>query len=265
LGGNVVTELKPGAEAALLGQDRNHPPDPVLAQWQYGSGRVAAWTPGLTAEWAGEWLERPLLFQDAARWIERGVAPPPLTPSLVPGNQRELEVAPTTLTGKPLELEGLEGQLRSAAGKTIPLRFEESAPSRWTAALPELPAGEYEYALTSFGAGSLTGTLAVPYAAEWKLGRVDTTPLGPLAAASDGTTLAVDDPAYIEGDERHIWWLFAAAALACFLVGAALRLIGGSAGREGRETRNRGSDLNRDQENGGDGDADPADLTAQPV
>ena len=28
LGGNVVTELKPGAEAALLGQDKDHPPDP---------------------------------------------------------------------------------------------------------------------------------------------------------------------------------------------------------------------------------------------
>jgi Ca-activated chloride channel homolog len=265
LGGNVVTELKPGAEAALLGQDKNHPPDPVLAQWQYGSGRVAAWTPGLTPEWAGEWLDRPRLFQDAARWVERGVAPPPLTPSLVPGDQRELEVAPTTLTGKPLELEDLEGQLRSAAGKTIPLHFEESAPSRWTATLPELPAGEYEYALSSFGAGSLTGTLAVPYAAEWKLGRIDTTPLGPLAAAAGGTTLAVDDPAYIEGDEHHIWWLFAAAALACFLVGAALRLIGGGGGRADDAGSHRDSDLNRDQENGGDGDADPADLEAQPA
>ena len=47
LAGNVVTEFKPGAEAALLGQDKDHPPDPVLAQWQYGSGRVVAWTPGL--------------------------------------------------------------------------------------------------------------------------------------------------------------------------------------------------------------------------
>ena len=262
LRGNVVTELKPGAEAALLGQDKNHPPDPVLAQWQYGAGRVAAWTPGLTPGWAGEWLRRPRLFQDAARWVERGVAPPPLTPSLVPGDQRELEVAPTTGTGKALELEALEGTLRSAAGKKIPLRFEESAPSRWTAPLPELPAGEYEYALTSFGAGSLTGTLAIPYAAEWKLGRVDTTPLGPLAAASGGTTLAVDDPGHIEGDSRHIWWLFAALALACFLVGAGLRLIGGGGGR--REPRNE--DLKRDRENPGDRDPDPSQLgEAQPA
>jgi hypothetical protein len=265
LGGNVVTELKPGAEAALLGQDKNHPPDPVLAQWQYGAGRVAAWTPGLTPEWAGEWLERPRLFQDAARWVERGVAPPPLTPSLVPGNQRELEVAPTSLTGKPLELEALEGTLRSAAGRTIALHFEESAPSRWTAPLPELPAGEYEYALKSVGAGSLTGTLAVPYAAEWKIGRVDTTPLGPLAAASGGTTLAVDDPGHLAGDSHHIWWLFAAAALACFLIGAVLRLIGRGGGREDPDPENRDPDQRQDRENGDDGDADPADLEAQPA
>jgi Ca-activated chloride channel homolog len=254
LGGNLVTELKPGAEAALLGQDKNHAPDPVLAQWQYGSGRVAAWTPGLTPGWAGEWLQWPRLFQDAARWVERGVAPPPLTPSLVPGNQRELEVAPTTTTGRAIELEGLEGTLRSAGGETITLHFEESAPSRWTVSLPELPAGEYGYTLGSVGAGSLTGTLAIPYPPEWKLGRIDTTPLGPLAAASGGTTLTGNDPGYIEGDSHHVWWLFAALALACSLIGAMLRLLDGSGARQGRDPRSRDSDLNSDQDNERDGD-----------
>jgi Ca-activated chloride channel family protein len=259
LGGNVVTELKPGAEAALLGQDRNHPPDPVLAQWQYGSGRAAAWTSGLTAGWAGEWLQRPRLFQDAARWVERGVAPPPLTPRLVAGDQREIEVAPTTLSGRSIELESLEGELRPAKGKTIDLHFEESAAGRWTAALPELSAGEYEYALGSIGAGSLSGTIAIPYAAEWKLGRVDTTPLGPLAAASGGTTLAVGDPGQIAGDSHHLWRLFAALALACFMVGALLRLIGaGGGGGEDHEAENR--------ENLGDRDPDPAQIgEAQPA
>jgi hypothetical protein len=227
LGGNVVTELKPGAEAALLGQDKDHPPDPVLAQWQYGSGRVAVWTPGLTPEWAGEWLQQERLFQDAGRWVERGVAPPPLTPSLAPGDQRELEVAPTTALGRPLEVASLEGTLTSPSGTRLaPLRFQESAPERWSAPLPRLPAGEYKYALTAVGAGSLTGTLAIPYPAEFGLGRIDTTPLGPLAAASAGTTLSALDPGVIEGSSHRIWWVFAALALVCFLVGAALRLLG---------------------------------------
>jgi uncharacterized protein YegL len=257
LGGNVVTELKPGAEAALLGQDKDHPPDPVLAQWQYGSGRVAAWTPGLTPEWAGEWLRHERLFQDAGRWVERGVAPPPLTPSLAPGDQRELEVAPTDSHGTSIVLETLEGTLTSPAGKATPLRFEESAPGRWTAALPALPAGEYDYALVSAGAGALTGTLAVPYPPEFRPGPIDTTPLGPLAATSAGTTLSAADPGAIEGSSHRIWWLFAAAALACFLVGAALRLLARGWGGEDDEPANR--------QDSSDRDADPADLQPDPV
>jgi uncharacterized membrane protein len=257
--GNVVTELKPGAEAALLGQDKDHPPDPVLAQWQYGAGRVATWTPGLAANWAGEWLERPRLFQDAARWSERGVAAPPLTPSLVPGDQSQVEVAPTDGAGKPIVLESLRGTLTSAkTGKSISLEFEEAAANRWLAPLPELPGGEYEYALTSRGAGSLTGLLAVPYPAEYRLGRVDTTPLGPLAAATGGTTLDVADPGHIEGSSHHLWWLFAALGLACFFIGAVLRLLARGWGGEDREANI--------PDNLPDSDPDPAaDLEAQPA
>jgi len=258
LGGNVVTELKPGAEAALLGQDKNHPPDPVLAQWQYGSGRVAVWTPGLTPEWAGEWLDHQALFQDAGRWIERGAAPPPLTPSLVPGDQRTLEVAPLDEKGQSIVLSSLEGSLTSPAGKRVPLRFEETAPGRWTAPLPALRGGEYEYVLASVGDGTLTGTLAVPYPAEFRLGRIDTTPLGPLASASAGTTLSAADPSVIEGSSHRIWWLFAAAALACFLLGAGLRLLARGWGGEDDEPSNR--------QDSSDRDADPAaDLQPEPV
>ncbi len=257
LGGNVVTELKPGAEAALLGQDKNHPPDPVLAQWQYGSGRVAVWTPGLAPEWAGEWLSHESLFQDAGRWVERGVASPPLTPSLVPGNQRELEVAPTTARGRSIVLATLAGTLTSSAGKSTPLRFEETAPGRWIAALPALPAGEYRYALTSEGAGSETGVLAVPYPAELRLGRIDTTPLGPLASASAGTTLSAGDPGAIKGSSHRIWWLFAAAALACFLLGAALRLLARGWGGEDDEPA--------DRQDSSDRDAGAADLQPDPA
>jgi Ca-activated chloride channel homolog len=257
LGGNVVTELKPGAEAALLAQDKNHPPDPALAQWQYGSGRVAAWTPGLTPEWAGEWLKEPQLFQDAARWVERGVAPPPLTPSLVPGDEHQLEVAPVDAAGRPIELESLEGTLTSPAGKATTLRFEEAASGRWTAPLPELKAGEYEYALSSVGAGSLTGRLAIPYPAEYRLGRIDTTPLGPLSYGAGGSPLSAADPGHIEGDSHHLWWIFAALGLIAFLAGAGLRLLGARADEDDSAPPKR-QDLP-------DRDPDSADLEAQPA
>jgi Ca-activated chloride channel family protein len=260
--GNVVTELKPGAEAALLGQDKDHPPDPVLAQWQYGAGRAAAWTPGLAASWAGEWLEQPRLFQDAARWSERGVAPPPLTPSLAASDQRQVEVAPVDAAGRPIALESLTGTLTSTgSGESTSLEFEQAASNRWVAAVPELPAGGYEYALSSQGAGSLTGLLAVPYSAEYRLGRVDTTPLGPLAAATGGTTLDVADPGHIEGTSHHLWWLFAALGLACFFLGAALRLLARGWGGEDDEAPSGDPDQGKLE----DGDPDPRGLQAQPA
>ena len=101
------------------------------------------------------------------------------TPSLAAANQRQVEVAPVDAAGRPIALESLAGTLSSpSSGDSIPLDFEEVASNRWVAAVPELPAGEYEYALSSRGAGSLTGLLAIPYSAEYRLGRVDTTPLG---------------------------------------------------------------------------------------
>jgi hypothetical protein len=233
----------------------------VLAQWQYGAGRVAAWTPGLTPGWAGEWLDHQRLFQDAGRWVERGVAAPPLTPSLAPGDQRSLEVAPTNEKGQSIVLSSLEGTLTGPAGKSLPLRFEETAPGRWTAPLPSLPAGEYEYVLASAGDGSLAGTLAIPYPAEFRLGRIDTTPLGPLAAASGGTTLSAADPGAIEGSSHRIWWLFAAAALLCFLLGAGLRLLARGWGGEDGEPSNRQDSTDRDA----DSPADPASLQPEPV
>ncbi|MBS1846080.1 MAG: VWA domain-containing protein [Actinobacteria bacterium] len=258
LGGNVVTELKPGAEAALLGQDKDHPPDPVLAQWQYGSGRVAAWTPGLSPAWAGEWLRHERLFQDAGRWVERGVAPPPLTPSLAPGDPRTLEVVPTNEKGQSIVLASLKGSLTSTAGRSVPLRFEETAPGRWAAPLPTLPAGEYEYVLESAGGGSLAGTLAISYPAEFRLGRIDTTPLGPLASASGGRTLSAADPGAIEGSSHRAWWLFAAAALVCFLIGAALRLLARGWGGEDDEPSNRQDSTDRDADPAADLQPDPA-------
>ncbi|MCL6610363.1 MAG: VWA domain-containing protein [Peptococcaceae bacterium] len=50
--GYTGTGIKDGAEL-LLESDSG---DPVLARWQYGLGRVAAWTPDLSGRWSREWI-----------------------------------------------------------------------------------------------------------------------------------------------------------------------------------------------------------------
>src|SRR5437660_4777948 len=42
----------------------SHKDDPVLAVWQYGLGRVAAWTSDALGLWTANWLR----WSNAARW-----------------------------------------------------------------------------------------------------------------------------------------------------------------------------------------------------
>ena len=240
LRGNVVTSLKTGAQADLLGQDKGHPPDPVLAQWQYGVGRAVTWAPGLEPAFAGAWAERPRLFQDAARWAERGVAPPALAPSVVPGEPRRLEID-TAASGARLGADRLRGSLRSPSGKARAVVFERTAPGRYVATVAGLREGVYGYAVAG-GGQRAAGLLAVPYPAERGPGRLEATPLGPLAAATGGSLLDPGDPGALGSWNPGSWWWLALAALLAFLAGAALALLG-FGGRRGRPPRGQNARL----------------------
>jgi Ca-activated chloride channel homolog len=231
LRGNVVTTLKAGAEADLLGQDSGHSPDPVLAQWQYGIGRVVTWTPGLAPEWAGAWAERPQLWQDTVRWLERGVGIPALTPGLVPGSTSELELDTVQNADVSLDLAHLSGALVASDGASIPLSFNQTAPSHYVASVPALAQGIYDYTVSD-GTTSNTGLLAVPYPAEYRQGQPEDTTLGALAAATGGRVLAAGEEASLEMDWIALWWWLALASLLCFLAQVVLRLTdaGGAGG-----------------------------------
>ena len=187
LRGNVVTRLRPGAQADLLGQNEGHPRDPVLAHWQYGLGRVVAWTPGLAPATAGAWARERVLWRDATRWALRGVGIPALTPSVSAPEPRAAEVDPVATAGAEIDLARLEGALLSAAGVERSLRFSQTAPSQYAAPIPRLAAGAYGYAIaTTRTATRARGVLAVPYPEEYRPRPAGESPLGPLAAATGG-------------------------------------------------------------------------------
>ncbi len=245
LRGNVVTKLKQGAQADLLGQDTaSQPhPDPVLAQWQYGVGRVVSWTPGLSPEWAREWAGRKGLWQDAVRWVERGVGIPALTPVVAAGDPEELVVDPVRNAGTSLDFAQLTGSLTTPSGTTTPLSFTQTAPSTYVAALPRHPRqGVYRYAVSD-GLQATSGELAVPYAAEYRPGQASQTQLGPLAAATGGRVLTAGDEASLESSWTALWPWLALLALVCFFADVVLRIGGG--GRPARPGGLRGRPVRR--------------------
>ncbi|WP_129722874.1 VWA domain-containing protein [Xylanivirga thermophila] len=50
--GYIATTIKPGA-SMVLSSPKEHP---ILAEWQYGMGRVVAWTSDFTGTWSGDWI-----------------------------------------------------------------------------------------------------------------------------------------------------------------------------------------------------------------
>lgn len=67
LQGYVVTQAKPNSTVPLITQRK----EPLLAHWQYGLGRVAAWTSDAKGRWAADWLgwaDFPRFWSQVARW-----------------------------------------------------------------------------------------------------------------------------------------------------------------------------------------------------
>jgi Mg-chelatase subunit ChlD len=72
LNGYVVTTPKPTAEVALWSERG----DPLLASWQYGLGRVAAWSGDAGPAWSSEWLAWPRFGQFWSQVVRWTLAPP---------------------------------------------------------------------------------------------------------------------------------------------------------------------------------------------
>jgi hypothetical protein len=237
-------QLKNGAQADLLAGDAGSQADPALAEWQVGSGRVVAWTPGLDSDWAGGWLGEKALWNDAVRWSDRATAPPPLTPHALGGASSSLQIdlagagtaAPgvsaidgtLTNTTDTIDTSAKAGAGSTSASATHAIAFAPVGPSLYEADVSSLPAGIYRFALRTLGTvrDSATGELAIGYPAEYSPVSAQVSPLAQLVAQTGGRILAADAPAALESHELSLWRILALAALAVFLVGVAGRMLG---------------------------------------
>jgi Ca-activated chloride channel homolog len=232
LRGNVVTQLKNGAQADLLASDAASKIDPALAQWQIGAGRVVAWTPGLDSDWAGDWLGESAVWNEAVRWTERGVAPSPLTPQALGGASDSLQIDLASAGTAALGVSAIEGTLTDVAGTSAvarPIQFEPVGPSLYDANVASWPPGVYRFALHTAGAVSqtATGELAIGYPAEYSPVTARVSPLAQLVAQTGGQVLPAGRPGALASPEHSLWRVLALAALVAFLAGVAGRMLSG--------------------------------------
>lgn len=149
--GYVVTTPRPRATVALA-SDRN---DPILAHWQYGLGRVVAWTPDVQPGWARPWLEWPQgasFFSQAVRWTMAT----PVEPDLRVDAQ--VEGRSVTLHVESLQDDGSFGEgldtravILTPGQRAVEVPVPQSGPGQYQVRLAVDEPGLYQVAVTQAG------------------------------------------------------------------------------------------------------------------
>ena len=229
LTGYVATTPKPAAQLVLI-SDQD---DPVLAVWQYGLGRVAAWTSDALGEWTANWLR----WSNAARWWAN------LVTWTLPSADSELNVNTQVVGGTgqltvdlpPGSTAGAGGQQQVSVTIINPdlskstVTLQPTAPQRWQGSFPAEQVGAYLLQVTwqakngSANGSRLTSTtgLVVPYSPEYLDTGTNRGFLAQLAAADGGSLLgATDYTAAFAGNLQPVaaaipivFWLLVLAAL----------------------------------------------------
>ncbi len=218
--------------------------DPLLATWQFGLGRAAAWTSDFKGQWGADWVAWNG-FNTFVAQLTNWVLPQPndaglQTEFVTDGEQTTLQVVSTDAQGRPREVLETQAQIIAPDGSTKTIPLNPNAPGTYSAPLDASTPGIYLAQITQRDAqgnpiASATSGLVIPYSPEYKIyantfRNANATVLPTLANATNGRALT--DPAQTfepfpipAARTQPIWeYLLLAAALLFPLDVAARRL-----------------------------------------
>ncbi|GER89199.1 VWA domain-containing protein [Dictyobacter vulcani] len=199
LSGYVATTPKPAAQMVLV----SHLDDPVLAVWQYGLGRVVAWTSDDLGLWTKNWIA----WDNAPKWWANLV-----TWTLPAANDGGMNIngKVTNGTGQ-LTVDLPPGTTAGGGQQQVQVHIigpdlsqqsvnlQPTAPERWEGSFPAEQVGGYLLQVTWQGANKnesrLTATtgMVVPYSPEYYNQGTDLRFLRLLAQTGAGTLLSLND------------------------------------------------------------------------
>jgi Mg-chelatase subunit ChlD/uncharacterized membrane protein len=192
--------------------------DPLLATWQYGLGRSAAWTSDLKGQWAREWLAWP----DFSRFISQlvgWVLPAPKVEGLTAGTKLQDDQALITLdaldkSGHPLNFLDAVANIVEPDLQVRELPLQQTGAGKYQASPEASKPGTYLIRLgvnqNDQSLGQLTMGLVVPYSPEYKTSGVDRGLLSELASITGGSELLPDQSVFVHNipstaTAREIW------------------------------------------------------------
>ncbi|MEO6796784.1 MAG: VWA domain-containing protein [Candidatus Dormibacter sp.] len=188
LTGYIATTPRAAADIVL----KSPQGDPLLASWQYGLGRVVAWTSDAQGRWTADLLRWPsanLFFGDMIRYS----LPQPGDPALqvetqVQGDHTHLLVTALPISGATVTVSAVTPDL---ADRQLPLA--PTGPGRFEGDLPTDQVGSYLLHVTESAGGVVAHTnttgLVVPYSPEYRDLGTDLATLRAIARAGGGVVL----------------------------------------------------------------------------
>ncbi len=218
LRGYVATTPKPQSTVLLASRQL----DPVLSEWQFGLGRVVAWTSDAKNTWASRWLQWPHFGQFWAQLVKRTNRSPEdpnrqITVK-IEGDRARITLDAQTAAEQPNRqyLNFLPTQVvvvdPRGAESTVPL--PQVAPGRYEASVPVQSDGVYTLTATQTEASGAqvtrSGGFVVPYSPEYALTSTNQSQLDAIARRTGGRLISDPGDAFAHtlpsvGAPRPLW------------------------------------------------------------
>lgn len=247
LSGYVVTAEREGLTQVTL---RGKEGDPIAAQWQYGLGRVFAYTSDATTRWNPAWIGWDgfrQFWEQHMRWVMRpsGNANLRVTTEKQ-GDLTRLIVDAVDANGERLNFARFHGRLAAPDGSGKDIELKQTGPGRYEGVVETKQAGAYvaslRYAAPQTAPdgtvttieGSVQASISKPYADEFRALNDNAALLQQVAKMTGGRVLSdvpgQDDLWTREGltmpvATRPVWMAFALAGIALFLMDVAVRRV----------------------------------------
>ncbi|HLG70021.1 MAG TPA: VWA domain-containing protein [Chloroflexota bacterium] len=236
LKGYVATTPKPTAQPILASAQG----DPILSEWQYGLGRVVAWTSDTKGQWATDWIGWPDFAKFWTQVIKRTL------PGEIEQNLQTTIVNQGGATQITVDSQDADRQLQNflttkatvfAPGGTdkTEVQLDQVAPGRYQGSFAANDEGTYLVQVTQANSqGQIVAAQSkgyvVPYSAEYQVLGTNVNLLQQLAGTSGGKALTDAAQAFTHdlaavGGATSIWQYLAAAALLLFLLDVASRRL----------------------------------------
>ena len=212
--------------------------DPLLATWQYGLGRSAAWTSDVKGQWAKAWVAWDDFARFAAQLVDWTLPAPQVEGMDVEASLKEAQaLIRADMTGEdgvPLNFLQVAAVVLGPELERQELALEQVGAGQYEGALPVSEAGTYLLRVDASDGGEAIGQrtvgLVVPYSPEYKATGTDETLLGELARLTGGGELAEPLDAFLHDlpsadRAREIWRPLLLAVALLFPVDVAVRRL----------------------------------------